>query len=182
MARNETIYPNSTQYIIINDDGTWGFTSALACVTQQGWGYNGRIAQQCDRGTYNGNDTRSTCTTCGFGLTTEDVGKGYTEADCGIAAGYGYENITFNAAQNVTGNNSIVPCPIGKYNNISWNLDRLAPCTACPAGMTTEKEGSDSPLQCNRKFPACTWLARVSSLLLGWKLPLHDLQMPRPEP
>jgi hypothetical protein len=45
-----------------NADGSGGFVSNLACVTQAGWGYNGRNSYKCAKGTYNGKDTYSDCT------------------------------------------------------------------------------------------------------------------------
>lgn len=44
-----------------NADGSGGFVSNLACVTQAGWGYNGRNSYKCEKGTYNGKDTLSDC-------------------------------------------------------------------------------------------------------------------------
>lgn len=44
-----------------NADGTGGFVSNLACVTQAGWGYNGRNSYKCEKGTYNGKDTLGDC-------------------------------------------------------------------------------------------------------------------------
>lgn len=134
------LYPNSSAYFYTNpEDGSAGFISALACVTEDGWGYNGRVAQQCDVGSYNSKDTRSTCTKCGYGLTTSAVGAGVTEADCGLAAGFGNNTATL----------AIAPCAIGTYNDVPWTLDRTTNCTACTTGLTTEKEGSDSSEQCN---------------------------------
>jgi hypothetical protein len=142
-VNNATTFPNSTQYYYGANSalGAEGFISALACVTKAGFGYNGRIAQECDQGTYNAADTRSTCTPCSYGFTTNGVGVGITEADCGPAAGFGYYN--------VSGTPNLVPCPIGTYNNKTWDSNDTAICTTCPTGLTTQREGSNSDLDCN---------------------------------
>jgi hypothetical protein len=145
-STNTTTYPNSSSFFVTDvATSTSGFISALACVTKDGFGYNGRIAQQCDKGTYNTKDTRSTCTACDYGLTTPDVGAGVTVADCGLAPGFGYVNNTG------TGNSAVAPCPVGFYNNNTWNGNTSDLCIACPTGLTTLKEGSDNADQCNRK-------------------------------
>jgi hypothetical protein len=165
-STNATSFPNSSSFFVTNPDSTKGFISALACVTQDGYGYNGRIAQKCDKGTFNAQDTRSTCTACAYGLTTSDVGTGITVADCGLAPGFGYVNNTG------TGNSSVSPCPIGFYNNNTWNRNTSDLCIACPTGFTTLKEGSDSPEQCNRECRAAvtvsvTWHIRCGPLAKG---------------
>lgn len=68
-----------------------------------GFGYNGRIAQPCDRGFWNLADSYGTCKACGYGLTTAAVGAGKTEADCGLAAGFGNNGGT------------VGPCPAGVF-------------------------------------------------------------------
>lgn len=111
-----------------------------------GYGYNGRVSQRCDQGTYNPGDTYGTCTPCPFGLTTSAVGAGVTVADCGVAGGFG----------NFSG--TIAPCPIGTYNGKNWTA---APspqgCTDCPGFTTTAAEGAASVDQCSRKYrlPFC---------------------------
>jgi hypothetical protein len=136
----------------------------LACVTQAGWGYNDCISQKCDQGTYNAADNRATCTSCPFGFTTQDVGAGVTSADCGIAAGFGWNNQTGMIA------NATVPCPIGTYNAVPWAWAALNPCTTCPTGLTTAKEGSNSPDDCNSKCPlssSCCQFVCCSIFLSG---------------
>lgn len=96
-----TSYPTSSAYWVQSGNDK-GFNDVRACVTQDGFGYNGRIAQACDKGFYNPKDTYSPCTACVYGLTTEGVGKGKTVADCGLAQGFG----------NYDG--AYVPCPIGE--------------------------------------------------------------------
>lgn len=132
------VWANSQLYYINNGDTTEGFFDARACVTKAGFGYNGRVAQQCDTGYYNAADKYSPCTFCGFGQTTKGVGKGVTSADCGIAAGYG-----FDAVRSV-----IAPCPVGTYNSANFTTSLTAACTPCPTGLTTAAEGSDSADQC----------------------------------
>lgn len=90
-------YPVSSSFYAPN-----GFISALACVTADGWGYNGRIAQKCDSGYYQRHDTRLDCVACAYGLTTPGPGLGITIADCGMKPGYGYSN------------GAIRECPIGE--------------------------------------------------------------------
>lgn len=74
---------------------------------------------------------------CAFGLTTQGSGKGVNESSCGIALGYG----------NVDG--TIMPCPIGTYNDVEWNANRSAECKPCGTGLTTVAEGSTSAAACN---------------------------------
>lgn len=78
------------------------YTNPPSAVNQAGYGYNGRISQKCDQGTYNSADTYGICEKCPYGMTTLEPGAGVTINDCGIAAGFG----------NVGG--VIKPCPIGK--------------------------------------------------------------------
>lgn len=102
-SNNTAQYPNSSKYWRDNGDGTRGFTSELACVTQDGWGYASRLANQCPVGSYNPRDTYAPCTACPTGRTTAAVGAGATLADCGIAAGYGAVN------------GAVAQCPVGEY-------------------------------------------------------------------
>lgn len=141
-----------------NFASAFGYIDPLACVTQAGYGYNGRIAQPCDKGSYNPDGTRSTCTSCGYGYTTDAVGGttaadpsdlsgiiGDSAEDCGVAAGFGFYNMS--------GTPTLVPCPRGTFNNDSWDSNTTAICTACSdvggAGLWTLKEGSDSTADCN---------------------------------
>lgn len=87
-------YPKSNSFFTNNTDGTFGFTNVLACVTQDGYGYNSRVSQMCEKGYYNARDTRSDCTACAYGLTTAGVGAGVTEGNCGIAPGFGFDGAT----------------------------------------------------------------------------------------
>lgn len=88
-------YPNSSAWFVRdNATKTEGFTSPMACVNQAGFGYNGRISQPCGRGTWSLKDSYGTCVSCGYGLTTSGVGAGRTAADCGVAAGFGYDEST----------------------------------------------------------------------------------------
>jgi hypothetical protein len=139
---NATTYPTSAQYFTTNADGTRGFISALACVTQDGYGYNGRVAQKCAQGKYNNKDNYLDCKDCPYGMTTQDVGAGYTQADCGVAAGFGWVN------------GKVDLCPIGTYNNDTWDSGAFAGkenanCTVCSDGTTTAQSGSNSDLQCS---------------------------------
>jgi hypothetical protein len=130
-------YPVSNSFFTNNTDGTFGFTNVLACVNQDGYGYNGRVSQLCEKGYYNKRDNRADCTACSYGLTTAAVGAGVVEGDCGIAPGFGYDGAT------------IRECPIGAYNNDTIDSNRQAACTACTTGTTTQSTGSSSPDQCN---------------------------------
>lgn len=48
-SRDSKTYPNSSSYFVRNPDGTGGFVSELACVTQAGWGYSSRVAVKSDK-------------------------------------------------------------------------------------------------------------------------------------
>lgn len=137
VAINNGTYNTSASFFTNNSDGTYGFTSVKACVTQDGYGYNGRVAQQCAKGTYNNKDNYNDCTPCIYGLTTSDVGAGVTDADCGMAPGFGLDGTV------------IRECPIGTYNNLTWQASKTVPCTACPTGTTTQGTGSNNEDQCN---------------------------------
>lgn len=94
--------PNSNAYWVV-DGSAQGFTSPMACVTQAGYGYNGRVASRCPVGTYNPAGSYGTCTPCPAGLTTLDNAADQAEAaHCILAVGYGFHH------------NAIVPCPIGR--------------------------------------------------------------------
>ena len=105
LSGSNSSFSLSAQYFSNNADGTKGFTDVRACVTIDGYGYNGRVAQACDMGFYNSKNNYEACKPCPYGLTTEGVGKGYTLASCGIAKGFGYSSAA----------NGSVPCPIGKF-------------------------------------------------------------------
>lgn len=101
-------YPPSNEPPFYSDadnavDGDGGFTDPKACVTEVGYGYNGRISYKCPRGWYNAGNNRDACTQCPYGRTTlDDAAEQASEEDCGIAPGFGF----FDGA--------IVPCPIGE--------------------------------------------------------------------
>jgi hypothetical protein len=80
-----------------------GFTSPLACVTKAGFGYNGRVASQCPVGAYNAEGNYGTCTQCPAGYSTSSTAaQQVAQADCKVAAGYGFYN------------NAVIPCPVGE--------------------------------------------------------------------
>lgn len=101
-STNRTAYPVSSSYYVDNGDGTGGFISRLACVTQPGYGINGTRALPCAAGTYNGGDNYDACTACTPPLITAGEGSGTGTGDCGIPAGYGYHGGTVKL------------CPIGE--------------------------------------------------------------------
>ena len=102
MSPNES-YPNSASFFVRNGDAE-GFTSELACVNIDGYGYDSRFSQPCRKGWYNAHDTRGLCTQCPYGLTTAGVGVGANSSDCGIAPGFGYLATV----------GAVMPCPIGE--------------------------------------------------------------------
>lgn len=100
--QTSTDLTNSNRYYV-SDAGKQGFTSPMACVTQAGYGYNGRLATKCPAGSYNAAGNYNTCTKCIAGLTTADNATlQVTSADCGVAPGFG----SYDGA--------IVPCPVGE--------------------------------------------------------------------
>lgn len=118
-------------------NGAIGFYSPLACVTQPGYGYNGRASYQCRAGSYNAGNNYAACQECGEGKTTADLAASQVSvSDCLIATGYGYHN------------SQIQPCPVGTYNNATQS-NLTAPCTTCPTGLTTSGTGSNRADQCN---------------------------------
>lgn len=139
-------YSNSLKYFAntsaIFSASEGGFTNVAACVTQDGWGYNGRVAQKCDKGTYNAKNNYDTCKACAYGLTTPDIGAGVTSADCGMGPGFGKGS-----------DGQIRECPIGTYNNETWQASNSSACVSCPTGTTTQSTGSDKPEQCNLCSP-----------------------------
>jgi hypothetical protein len=150
-ANSSAYYYNDTA----NFESAYGYIDPLACVTQAGYGYNGRIAQPCDKGSWNPEGTRETCKPCDYGYTTAGVGGpdpdnagqviGDSKSDCGVAAGFGYYN--------VSGTATLVPCPRGTFNNDTWDSNTTATCTSCTTlggdGLFTLKEGSDSTADCS---------------------------------
>jgi hypothetical protein len=103
-SSDNATYPNSAKWWVDNGDGTRGFSSFKACVTQDGFGFNSsrRTAAPCVAGTYNARDTYRDCRQCPTGMTTSGVGAGKTIADCGLAAGYGFYN------------GAVTKCPLGE--------------------------------------------------------------------
>jgi hypothetical protein len=143
--RNDPLYPTSNSFYLDNGDGTGGFISAKACVNKPGFGYNGRVSQKCEKGTYNAPDTYGLCTACPYGLTTTDVGAGVYLSDCGVAPGFGKYG------------SSYLPCPIGSFNAAPWtNTSSAGNCTECPGYTTTQDVGADSAAACTSKSLVCT--------------------------
>lgn len=100
VAINSATYSQSALYWTNSTDGSaYGFTSPLACVTINGYGYNSRVAQACEKGYYNALNNREDCKPCGYGLTTAGVGQGFVEGDCGIAPGFGYVGSTIRECE-----------------------------------------------------------------------------------
>lgn len=126
-----TQIPASAKYLAAT-----GYTSVLACVTKPGYGFSGRGAQLCDKGTYNPGGNLDACKECRFGTTTTGVGVGKTAADCVVAAGFGFVD------------GALAACPIGTYST-AINVDATTPCQLCPNGTTTSAAGSDSNSDCN---------------------------------
>lgn len=91
VAIENSTYSESYKYFSNSTFPDQGFTSAMACVTIDGYGYNSRVGQACEKGFYNQKNNRNDCTQCSYGLTTTAVGAGVYETDCGIAPGFGYE-------------------------------------------------------------------------------------------
>jgi len=89
---------NSNNYKAAN-----GFTSPLACVTKAGYGYNGRVANQCPANAYNPAGNYGTCTQCAVGLITSgSPAEQVDAANCTLAPGYGFHD------------NAIQLCPVGE--------------------------------------------------------------------
>lgn len=95
--------------------------SVSACVNLPGYGYNGRVSQPCPTGSYSAGDNYGVCISCPRGFTTAGIGAGVTEADCGVAAGWG----------NVNG--TILPCPIGAWW-LPWRQQQL--CASSTTSIT----------------------------------------------
>jgi hypothetical protein len=139
------LYPTSNSFYQNNTDGTGGFISVKACVNLPGYGYNGRVSQKCDKGTFNAPDTYGTCTACPYGTTTTDVGAGVVIGDCGVAPGFGKYN------------NSYMPCPVGTFNAAPWtNVSTAGACPECPGNSTTSEAGANNAAMCTSKLPLLT--------------------------
>jgi len=117
-----TVYAGSAAYFRVDNNTSparGGFVSPMACVTQPGFGYNGRTASKCPVGTYNPPGTLTSCAKCAFGLSTRDDAESQVSAgNCTLAAGFGFHS------------NSIVPCPIGKLIEQSTTTMLSALCLA----------------------------------------------------
>jgi hypothetical protein len=91
-----------------NADNTGGFVSPYACVTQAGYGYDGRVSQKCDKGYYNDKDNYAKCKPCGYALTTQGLGAAKA-TECGIEPGYGFGTTHYF-------NRTLIKCPVGKFD------------------------------------------------------------------
>jgi hypothetical protein len=80
-----------------------------------------------------------------YGLMTTAVGAATTVADCGLAAGFGFDTTRSPPA--------IMPCALGTYNDAAFTANTSAPCTACPTGRTTSVEGASKLEQCQLCSP-----------------------------
>lgn len=101
--QTSTTLPNSATYFATDSNGKQGFPNPMACVTKAGYGYNGRTANKCPKGSWNPPGNYNTCTECQTGLSTpDDTASQVSEDNCTLAVGYGYHD------------NTTVPCPIGE--------------------------------------------------------------------
>lgn len=97
----------------LTDSTSGGITDAAACVTQAGWGWDGRISTECPKGSWAVGGDLSPCTECGFGQTTANTGS-VSVAACALAEGYG-------AVSGV-----IQLCPIGEFQQDCFGVGILA--------------------------------------------------------
>lgn len=152
-SSNSARFPNSASYFVRNPDGSGGFVSVKACVNLPGYGYNGKISEQCPTGSYSAGDSNGACVSCPEGFTTAGPGVGVTEADCGVAAGYG----------NVNG--TIRPCRIGELGcavqRCQLPIARLHVCYAEP-GFCPALTGAAAAV--DMKFP--TTIVLIHSLFM----------------
>jgi hypothetical protein len=109
-----------------NPDGSGGFVSPGACVTQAGYGYDSRGSQKCDKGYYNDKDSYAKCKPCGYALTTRAPGAAATAADCGIEPGYGFGTTHYF-------NRTLIKCPVGKFYQ-QWQLRNVLAVTTSLSG------------------------------------------------
>lgn len=67
--------PVSAAYLVLDEStpALGGFTSALACVTKAGHGYNGWYAPRCSPGSYNPGGNYQNCTQCPTGVLISGV-------------------------------------------------------------------------------------------------------------
>ena len=131
-----TSYPNSAAWYTSGTD-YMGFYSVKACVTLPGYGYDGRVAHNCNVGSCKPGGVYSTCTACAYGYTTACVGCGDALDDCRIRPGFGMTA------------GGVRECPIGTYNNVTIG----GSCTNCSTGTTTPFSGADTPAMCNLCLP-----------------------------
>jgi hypothetical protein len=125
-------------------DNTWtqGLdtrTSASACVTVAGYGYDDGAVTQCDAGTYNVGNNTSPCTSCGVGKDTTADGltslAGATDpAQCLMAKGWESDGAT-----------GLKKCKQGYYKATISNTA----CTQCPNGTTTSVAGATALSGCD---------------------------------
>lgn len=103
----QTMYPTSAAHYTMDTSVTpnrGGFTGPRACVTQAGFGYNGKVSTRCPVGTWNPAGSLTPCTQCGFCLSTvNDPANQVDASNCTLAAGCGYHS------------GAIVPCPVGEF-------------------------------------------------------------------
>lgn len=111
-----TSYAKSNEFYVMDTGVTparGGFTSPMACVTPAGYGYNGKSASKCPVGSWNPAGSLSSCTRCGYGLTTPDDAASQVDAsNCKIMPGFGFHD------------NGIIPCPVGECVHLSTHLTR----------------------------------------------------------
>lgn len=114
------------------DGTTNGYYDGRACVTDAGYGYNGRVATKCQIGYWSAGGGNTTCTACDYGYTTVAEGSD-AAADCVMAAGFGsYSGV-------------VRTCPTGSYHTVN----QTGACDTCGTGLTTQGEGSDAASDCN---------------------------------
>lgn len=129
--------PTSAAYLSLDDSvpPLGGFTSALACVTKPGHGYNGWYGPPCPPGSYNSGGNYEECTECPTGLSTpSDPASQVSIDNCTLAPGFGFYD-------------TVQPCPIGTFNAELRN-STTAPCNPCDEGFTTLQVGATSAGDC----------------------------------
>lgn len=98
------ITPTSGDFYV-KVDGEGGSTSPLACKTEAGFGYNGRAAVACPKGTYSPGGTLEPCAACPNGKTTPSTGA-TSDAACVMLPGWGLYN------------DGTAMCPVGKLTGM----------------------------------------------------------------
>ncbi|RUS91381.1 hypothetical protein EGW08_000898, partial [Elysia chlorotica] len=106
---------------------------------------NTRNCSPCALGQYQDVPNLSSCRSCGtmggFESTTLNIAS-TNETDCLPKCKKGF---SLNMAQRTCNK-----CPIGKFKD---DIDLLAPCSPCPEGLTTNREGATSSTDCS--FEIC---------------------------